>query len=268
MGADTISIQSPVADQGLSGTINISGVLDSNTANITMANFSYRLDGTQNWVMIGINITNETANTFNITFDTTTIVDQRNWTLNITTFDGASGTITSDVVLTVHTSNGVPTATWSSASITNNTHIVPDETFTMGLDADATIGIENCTFYVSTQTSSVSGVAEACSTTFNIDTNYPNFPQNTLYDILITAIDSNGNETNSSTRSFYLDPRPVGGGVTTTPQAEIEDEVEDGIPTEEKENIISRIGTSISNSFNSIINWFKNLSFKNLFRRG
>ena len=213
--ANVVTLDLPVQDASISGaTYVLSASLDSNTLNITSANFFYD-DGSSN-TSIGTTA-NDTLTVFNLTWDTTTLVDVNNYIIYVNaTNETGLGTIDSSTGVDID--NGNPTATLSGATFSNNAQLDEDETFTIGLSADATIGISSCTIYctesitnvIYSTTTTVS--ANACSNTTLTPTLF-GLIESSLYTCLVEAVDGNSDRTNSSSRVFtYSSPRGGGGG--------------------------------------------------------
>jgi len=209
-----VTLLTPAASETISGaTYILNSSVDTNTLNLTNATYYYSIDGTT-WVYITslLNTTSELI--FNTTWDSTGVVDSIGLTFNVT-IANESGVVTTGTSATVNIDNGEPTATWASSSPANDFNILNMDTFTAALDADSTIGIENCTVTINSQTQSITGVGEACSATYNLRSSFEVTTAGT-YAWTITAIDANGNETASSSRNLKVLITPGGGSSGTS----------------------------------------------------
>src|SRR3972149_8424535 len=154
---NTVTLNLPAQDASISGaTYILSASLDTNDFNLTNGTFFYS-NGASN-VTIG-STANGTATVFNLTWDTTTIVDVDNYVLwvNITnsTYSGDyTGSLDSSTGVDID--NGNPTVTLSSNHFSDLTNVRKSQTFTVAGNADSTIGVSSCVVYfTSTRTSSV-----------------------------------------------------------------------------------------------------------------
>ena len=218
--ATDITLVTPAEGASLSGTAQMlnttveSPLGDAGHYNVS---FYYQVAGESTWTLI-TTVTNTSANqdNFNATWDTTGIVDKLNLTINATG-RGYTNDINSTSATLLHPlDNGNPTASISSASFATNYQRTPTQTFTLGLSADATIGISSCTIFctdavnssVYSTTTTTSG--NACSNTTATSNNFP-LPQARAYNCLVQATDGNTNSTNSSTRLMTIIVPETGG---------------------------------------------------------
>lgn len=244
--ADTITLINPAQDASISGsTYILNATLDSNTLNLTSAEFFYD-DGSSN-TSIAI-VTNVTNTLFNTTWDTTAINDVDDLTVwvNVTDYVGAAETMDSSTGVDID--NGNPTAGFSSATIHNNAQKYETQIFTIGLAADNTIGISSCIIFLTDRdTSSVTSAttttsANACSNT-TLSPSALSLVAGHGYNFLVQATDGNGDQTNSSSRIIGFVVQEDGSLVSQP----------------------SRFGGD--NMLGSLISWFRNLldKIRNIF---
>ncbi len=221
--ANTITLLSPAQDQFTSGsTFLLNTSLDTNSANVTNVTFYYKTDGGA-WTLIG-RVINTSAQqlAFNRTFASTALTDRNNMTFNATGANITGAIITEDTSTGVQINNGVPTVTFSSASIGSSGQVRISDSFTLGIDADATIGINNCTVAMNSVTIALTATANACTSPF-LASNFSIIqPSASEFTATFTATDDNNNAT-SNTRLFkIIEDLPTGqtslggGGATTT----------------------------------------------------
>ncbi|NOZ47388.1 MAG: hypothetical protein GXO79_11490 [Chlorobi bacterium] len=203
---NVITVATPAAAASISGSAyTITATLDSNDGNVTNVSIYYQSPGASTWNLIATVQNTSTAQTsFSTTWDTTAFVDDNDYTINATA-PSAAGTTSTDTSTGVDIDNGNPTATLSSATFTTNKQRFGAQTFSMGLNADATIGISSCIIYctdtnngnVYSTTASVS--ANACSNTTLTPKTF-SLVKARAYNCLVQATDGNGDSTNSSSR--------------------------------------------------------------------
>jgi len=256
--ANTITLDAPAADAMIDGTYSVNSSLDTNSLNITYVTFYYKI-GTGSWVTIGSTTNTTVAQLpFNKTFDTTSIVDDNDLTFNATAYNETSA-VTSDTSTGVDINNGVPTATISSATFTDNLALVTGTTFVFGIDADATIGIDSCIAYFTNTVSSavisqaVTPVSNACSLSTTPTTQTLSINQ--AYNVLMEAVDGNTNRTNSSSRKLIVTPASAGG---SGQEGVVDQEQDTREPSEiGKIGFFQAIGDFFRNLWDKIIFWKK-----------
>jgi hypothetical protein len=246
--ANTITLTLPAENDSISGNYVLSADLDTNDANITSATFFYN-DGTSN-VTIGTTA-NDTETQFNYTWATTSLVDVNDWNIWVNCTNETGILISEDSSTGVDIDNGNPTATLSSSTFSDETSLVSSTSFTIGLDADSTIGISSCKVYFIDEsgtitTKSVSASANACSTSTTASAE--SLSINEQYSVYMEATDGNGDSTNATARTLIVTPSSGGGGSSAVKQSIIGD---DSV-SETKTNPITIF-------INTIINFFKNL---------
>ena len=249
--ANTINITHPAQDASISGTYVLSATLDTNTLNLTRANFYYY---DTSWHLIAANVSNITTTMFNYSWVTTAFVDVNNWVINVTVSNQTYAIQTTDNSTGVDIDNGDPTASWSSTSISNNYDILGTTTFTLGLSADSTIGISSCTIfctdavnstiYVTTTTTS----GNACSNTTLTPAGFPLAPAR-AYNCLVEAIDGNSDKTNSSSRLLTYKVAETG----TLPGAPNIPNIPNVQPVVSKPNAIINFFSTAGNSLSEFI---------------
>lgn len=215
-----ITLQTPAESASLAGAAQMLNSTIENPAGDAgpyNVSFYYQVAGESTWTLIST-VTNTSANqaSFNTTWDTTAIVDQLNLTINATSRDLVNAINSSSATLLHPLDNGNPTATLSSSTFTNEKNVFVDDSFTVGLDADATIGISSCLVYFTNEndnsvtTKVVSASANACATTTNAEDESLGIHN---YGVIMEATDANSNKTNSSERRLFVTSRGGGGGI-------------------------------------------------------
>jgi hypothetical protein len=260
LAANSVTLDSPAANEEMVGAFILNASVDTNTERLENATFYYKVTG-GSWTLIA-EVSNYTDTDFNYTWDTTGIVDALNMIIAVNVTNSTHTFNTSDTSTGVDIDNGVPTATHSSISLADSGKVTIDADFTLGIDADSTIGIQNCTFWVGSNSLDVTATSNACS--HSVTTGNFSITAAGYYNYTITARDANGNETNTSSRRIEIVPLGGGGGKQTTVQTTTEEPVvTDTTVDTPSEGFFSRtigtIGSSISNFFSSIGNFFKNL---------
>ena len=265
LGANAITLNTPAASASISGTTYIlNGTLDTNTINITNATFYYKIDS-GSWVEIG-SVVNTTVGQLNYTYswDTSSIVDTSNMTFNISAINTTGVQVTTDTSTGVLINNGVPTATYASTSLATATQLYLDTSFTFAVDADNTIGIENCTYYIGSTTKTVTASGEACSTAYTPSS----FGVTTAgdYSYLITVTDDNGNQTNTSSRTIQIYGTNTNSGSGGTGIIQSVDNTPTNIDattgtgagagtTTTESNVFVRFFSAIGNFFTKLFTW-------------
>ena len=265
--ANVLTINVPTKGTDISGTTAVlNATFDTNTLSYTNVTWWYRTTpGTGAWTLISnvSQLANATDN-YNVTFDTTSFVDaddtiEFNATARNTTND-INSLISKNV--TVNINNGNPTATISSSTFSDNLGLIVNTTFIFGIDADATIGISSCKLYFTNQgnnaltTKSVTAVANNCSVSTTASTE--SLGVNDAYNVRMEATDGNGDKTNSSSRALRVTPASGGGGGGGSSSSTTQDNGDD-TGTGAGTGTSGGIGQAISNFFNGIVNFFKNL---------
>jgi len=273
LAANAITLNAPAAGKFVTGTYIINSSLDTNADEIVNVSFFYRnvssSGAAASWVYIGTD-SNETADQtlgFNWTWDTTTIRDIANIEVNATATNLAGAIVTSDTSTGVMIDNGVPTVTFASGSTENNTLINYETTFAVSINADNTIGIENCTLTMNSVTSQHNATDNDCVFSINL-INFGISQGEASHVYTITARDANVNET-SNVRTIRVNPTIAGGGSSPSRRATIV--TEDTTTTdEEPETKTNVVGQAIVNFSKTIGGVFVGIFdfFKNLFSRG
>jgi len=219
LAANTVTLVTPAQDASISGsTYKLNATLDTNTLNLTRATFYYDT-GSAN-VTIANNVSNFSATSFNVTWDTTGIVDVNNYVIWVNVTNETGVPQTTDSSTGVDIDNGNPTATWSSSSIVNNQQTLGSDSLTFGLAADSTIGISSCSIICTDATnSSVSSTgttvsANACTNSTTL-ASFP-LPSKRAYNCVVQATDGNGDKTNSTSRLLTYIVAESGGSAPSS----------------------------------------------------
>jgi hypothetical protein len=252
--ANAVTLVTPAESESVSGaTYVLNATMDSQTGYLNESTWFYD-DGSANNT-IATAVANYSALLFNTTWDSTGVVDIDSLTfwVNVTDVDGATYTMDSSTGAKVD--NGNPTATLSSATFTDNTALVTGTSFTVGIDADSTIGISSCKVYYtstldsSTTTESVDASGNACSTTTTPTT--LGLSINEAYEVRMEATDGNTNSTNATMRTLRVTPGSAGGGGGGSSSS-----------TSYSNSVAT--GSAVSDGFfQKIMNWFRNLFNRN-----
>ena len=256
--ANTVTLVTPAADATANTTTQLlNATLDTNSLNLTIANFFYTSGGVNTSIAT---VTNSTELNFNTTWDTTAIDDINNIVVWVNV---SNNTYTNDFTGSMDSSTGVdidngnPTATLTSGSITSVYIAASDDYFTLGLNADNAIGISSCLAYFTdaengeVSSYAISASANACSSSVLVPDTI-GLTKGQTYNSLIQATDGNGDTTNSSVRILKV----ASTGGTTQQQTVI-------VGGTEKSKWYSffteDIPTGFSNFWNSIKNFFTKL---------
>lgn len=255
---DSFSLDTPLSGFTVTGaTYQLNANFDSNALETVNATFTYKVGDSGTPVLIGLveNVTDDQV-AFNITWNTIDIVDTSNIIINVTSRN-ATALTASNFTIDIQINNGVPTSTLASTSLLDNSQLYLDGNMTMSIDADATIGIQNCTVYVSsTKNQSITGVGEACYTEYTPTSFGLSGGDYTYY---IIARDDNGNTTNSATRTFQVWNSNLAGGGSSSGSISIAPSVTDADEPSAPGVGLGGIGVAISNFFKGIGNFFSNL---------
>lgn len=248
--ANTITLDTPAQDASISGsTYTLNATLDSNTQTITNVTFFYD-DGSSNTTIGTNNTASGTATEFTFTWDTTAINDVNNLIVWANASNSSGSYTNLDSSTGVDIDNGNPTATLSSSTFATEAEVNTEETFNVGLDADASIGISSCLVYYTNDitneisTQSVSASANACST--STTPSDQSLAEGDSFTVVMEATDGNSDKTNSSSRILRISSSGGGGNPGVSVQQTIKG------AAGETTNILSNI-------FNKIINFFKNI---------
>lgn len=261
--ANTVGMNYPntTAVTRIGGTINLNASLDTNSANVTNITFYRRANSHSGaWTAIGSVVNTSAQQTLNwvLSFNTATVIDDRNHEFNATGYNITNGAITSAVASNISIDNGVPTVTFSSTSLANNENRQPGQTFAIAIDADSTIGIINCTIAFTAPGATnviLTASANACSDTALTSTNFT-LP-NGVFTYTITAYDDNGNGTASSSRQLSI--AGGGGGGSTSGGASPRSTPPSTTPPSTTPSGSGSIGEKISSLFDAIGNFFRKL---------
>lgn len=243
---NTVTLETPAASAGITGTYVLNATVDTNSLNLTNATFYYKITG-GSWILIA-SVKNQSGLSFNYTWVSTGIVDAENAVFNVTIQNESTGkgVITEDTSTGVDVDNGFPTATLSSSSLADNAKVtISSGVFDFSIDADSTIGITNCTFWIGSSSLNIDSSGNACSDSVLTTNNFSGLSAG-YYDYLITATDNNANKTNSSTRTIELVAQGGGGGKYLYVEGIAED-------------IISDVTVPSKNIFLRAIDWIGNL---------
>lgn len=205
--ANTITLDIPAASATVGGSLVLSASLDTNTLNITNASFFYRI-GAGSWVTINNSVGNLTLTVFNVTFDTTSIVDVDDMTFNVSVHNSTSSDISQDVSASVTINNTSPSVTFSSSTFSNEDGYVSGRQFVVGTSTDSN-GLDWCNVTVEGSSQIFAAAANACSSSAFSPSTF-SLSAGTLYTLTMEVFDGN-NDTTSITRSIYVD---TGGGMT------------------------------------------------------
>ena len=251
--ANTVTMLSPLESASVSGaTYVLNASLDTNTLQMNKSTWFYD-DGTTN-TTIATDVANFSELLFNTTWASTGRVDIDSLTFWVNISNITLITYTADSSTGVKVDNGNPTATLSSATFTDNLALITGTSFTIGIDADATIGVSSCKVYYTSVLSSA--VIESSATVSANACSNATTPTavglaiNEAYTVIIEATDGNTNSTNATARTLRVTPGSVGGGSgggsSATPQS-----ITTGTTTD---STIQSIGF-----FQRIANFFRNL---------
>jgi len=251
---DDITIENPLESAVLSGGASmLNSTIEAPTGAIYNVTFYHNQSGTLTAIGTVTN-TSDAQASFNRTWDTTSLVDTNFVTINATARNLVNGIVSSDATELHPLDNGLPTATLSSATFTDNLALVTGTTFTIGIDADATIGVSSCkVYYTSVLSSAViesTATASGNACTNSTTPTAVGLAINEAYTVIIEATDGNTNSTNATARTLRVTPGSVGGGSgggsSATPQS-----ITTGTTTD---STIQSIGF-----FQRIANFFRNL---------
>lgn len=274
LAANTITVQAPRSNVTVGGaSVLLNSTFDTQSANVSNVSFYYRASSTSTWTLIADIYQSAGGNnasiTFNTTWDTSGLLDSRSYVINATGRN-STGTVSSAANHSIRTDNGVPTASFSSDSPYNFQAFNNGQSFTVGLAADATRGISNCTATLAGNTIELNATSNSCSRSVtNTDFSISSEDENTLY---LTAYDDNGNQTNSSTRTvtiYFKSGGGLGGGGGSTPAANtITDVVSDDNVGEivsdlakdgSKKGFATHVRAAVSNFVDKIRSFFTNI---------
>lgn len=257
--ANTATLISPAANECMNGgtAYYLNATLDTNTFNFTNCTFYYMSAGDTSWTLIG-SVVNNSALTCNMSWSTTALTDRLGMTFNITYGNITQFNITSDTSTGVSLDNGVPTASWGTDSIANNSNKLHQDNIYLQTGADSTIGITNCTFYFPNGSVTTTASSNACSTTSQLSSVFGVVSEGPFHYNFIVR-DANGNTTTISTnRTVNILLTPGGGGSTGgggTPST-----TKPGITQESFFGEARAAGKGwFTAVIDTIINWFKGL---------
>ena len=252
-------------DSKVSGTyliyVNISEC--ANNCYIGNVTFTWIWYNGTSTILSTVNNVSGNQSVFSYSWDTTAFDDANNGTLNFsarnyTGWASTSPPNASNWTQGLDIDNGFPTATLSSStfsSVSQGYNINKGTSFTLGIDADNTIGITSCSIYATDlQNSSV--LSSTISTSSNACSNATLKPESFLvkgraYNLLVQATDGNGNSTNSSTRRLnYLHATAGSSGSSSGLSS-----VTAGI----SQSFFGSIGKGTTNFFSSIGKGFSSL---------
>lgn len=204
--ANTVTLVTPAQDATVSGaTYLLNATMDTDTSNSTNMSFYYRVTTASTWTLIGFQANTSMQDTqFNISWDSTGIVDDNGLVFSANATNGSAILVSSDTSTGVKIDNGAPTASLANNMIHNNYKIGSGDNFVIAIDADNSRGVDNCTVYfVDTQTAAVttqtiSASSNACSTTYTDTT--AGLTEGQKYNIIVGVNDGNFDQTNASSR--------------------------------------------------------------------
>jgi len=256
--ANDTTIRDPSADSRLTGA---SQILNST---IETALEAYNMTWGYNQTSVTLIEIGVVANTsvaqdeFNRTWDTTALINGRDFCINATSRNFANEVISSALVCGLWIDNGKPTASLNSSTFSNNLALVIDTEFSVALTDDDTLGISNCTvFFTEDDGSAVTSVAVSAIGNGCILTTTPtaqSLSANSDYTTLMMATDANSNKTNSSSRTLRVTVTNAGGGgggVVSGVQTILDADSGD-VAEAVKEGFMTRF-------FQSIADWFRNI---------
>lgn len=251
-----IVLQTPAASATVSGTYQLNASLnEAENCNSSNATFYYRTYSQTTWTVIKTITTSGTNSSFNTTWDSTGIVDDSDmvFSVNVSNLTSAGGVsnFKTDTSTGVDVDNGNPTSTLGNSMINDNYKVRKGNPFTLVINADSTIGIDNCTFFFMNirtgagTTYSQATSSNACSNTTGTPDGY-GLTKGENYNVYVCAYDGNNDGTNSSSRllsypdsSGYAEDEEV---VYTTPTS--------------GGNIFTSIWNFLNNIVNKIVNLF------------
>lgn len=270
--ANVLSIQAPQTNVTKGGaTVLINATFDTQSKNVSNMSYYYRASNDTVWTLIrAVYQSAGGANdsiTWNTTWDTTGLIDSRTYFINLTA-SNSTGITNSVVNASIRTDNGVPTSSLASDVPYEFQSFNDGVSWVVGLSADNTRGIINCTATSNGNTIQLNGSSNSCTRTItNSDFSISTQNEYTFY---LTAYDDNGNQTNSSSRQYsinFLTGGGLGSGggsgsvavVTPVVNQPASSPVSDGTSDGTGESI----RTKISSFFSSIKNFFSNLFNRN-----
>ncbi|MEK6878702.1 MAG: hypothetical protein AABY22_03795 [Nanoarchaeota archaeon] len=287
-GVNSVNFNTPNSTNIIGGSAFIlNATLDTNTNNLTIMRFYYRNNSDSGaWTLIN-SVTNTSAQQthYQLSWDTTTFWDDMNIELNVTG-ENVTGVVTTvDNVWNVSIDNGVPTASFASNNAQQFQSFQSSQPLTLGLAADNSRGIANCTIRMNNgrNVTSSNGVNRGDSC-FNGTVMASDFSITTAgeYTYTILAYDDNSNSTASSSRQLTIyfpgSGSSGGGGASSNtvkepiPGTEVVEAVRTAQEQREETGVrgigqkVSSIAKSIGNGIGNV---FKGIGdfFKGLFRR-
>ena len=260
MAANAVTLDLPAESATMSTAAQyLNASLDSNDNSIENVSFYYRpVSGTGAWTLIGYKAnTTNAQTTFNTTWNSIGVIDNNNSEINATAHDIAEDHVSTDASIKVIIDNGDPTATWSSTSVTNGIVTKYSVPFIAGIDADATIGVTNCTAWLATggTAQDMTATANACSEEYAVEDF--GITANGVYSLKIMVTDANADSTNTSIKIIELALLGSGTGPSDYLNGEDDGVIEgdEGIGDTtilQEKNIIVRV-------WNKIIEFFKGI---------
>ena len=220
LGANAINITHPIQDVSISGTYTFSGILDTNTVNLSRGWAWYMYSNGTN-VTISANFINGTGGVFNASFVTTGIYDVDDLVLWMRATDQAYANNNTDSNTGIDVDNGLPTATVSSTTASSNYNAMYEGSLiTYGLDADNTRGISSCRVIFRDRSNGTvidtgtTMTGNACANT-TVSCRVANLFKGESYEVIVQATDGNsGDRTNSSTLILNCLPDPANAPVS------------------------------------------------------
>lgn len=255
---DDITIETPLDSARLSGEAQmLNATIEAPTGAIYNVTFYHNQSGSLTAIGTVTN-TSDAQASFNTTFDTTSLTDVDGVIINATARNILNQEVSS-VTTTGHPwDNGNPTATISSATFSDGKNVGFDETYTVGLSADSTIGISSCLVYyynratsVLAGTQAISASANACSASTTPESQSLITSNN--YDVYVQATDGNGNQTNATSRILRVPSKGGSGGGSAGASIRTSGiNVEGDTAQERLSNFFENVGDKFSNFFDKL----------------
>lgn len=250
--ANTVTLLTPTVGELIDGNAYVlNATLDSSTLNATNASFYYRI-GAGAWVVIDVNVPNNTLTGFNVTWDSTSIIDVDDVTFNVSISNSSEATVISDdTSLLVTINNTAPTFTFDSPVWPVDTGIPLVSAIVIHTSTD-TNGLDWCTLTIQGISSVYAASGNACNSS-SLTPNTFSILQGRVYEAVLEVKDGN-NDTISLTRDIYIEA--VGGDSPLAGTGEVTSSLPTtaSVPT-----VVLQEQGAFARFFNAIGNFFRNL---------